>query len=105
MSLTNAAVPLAGDAFRLPAAVESTGRQSDTPEKIRQAASQFEALLIGEMLKSSQEGSSGDFMGTDDDQAGSSLLDMAQQQFAQAMALRGGLGLAKMVSEGLATKR
>ncbi|MGH9664538.1 MAG: hypothetical protein ACRD9L_08965 [Bryobacteraceae bacterium] len=105
MSTVNPAAAVAGNAFNLPALVQSGGRQSDTPEKVRQAASQFEALMIGQMLKSAQDGDSSEFMGTDEDQSGSSLLEMAQQQFAQAMAAQGGLGLAKMVSQGLAAKR
>jgi flagellar protein FlgJ len=105
MPAINPAATVAGNAFDLPALVQSGGPKADTPENIRHAASQFEALMIGQMLKSAQEGNSGDFMGTDDDQSGSSLLEMAQQQFAQAMAAQGGLGLAKMISEGLSAKR
>lgn len=106
MPAVNSVAAIAGDAFSLPALVQSGGRQADTPEKIHQAASQFEALMIGQMLKSAQDGDdSSDFMGMGDDQAGSPLLEMAQQQFAQAMAAQGGLGLAKMVSEGLTVKR
>ncbi|HLJ17796.1 MAG TPA: hypothetical protein VKV15_25085 [Bryobacteraceae bacterium] len=101
--ITSAALP--ADVFSAPPLVRSSGGKQDTPEKIKQAASQFEALMIGQMLQSVREGGSGDFMGTDDDESGSSLLEMAEQQFAQAMAAHGGLGLAKMVSDGLAAKR
>ncbi|MEO7144979.1 MAG: hypothetical protein ABI165_15890 [Bryobacteraceae bacterium] len=97
---------LSADVFSSPAMVHSAaGRKADTPEHIRQAASQFEALMIGQMLQSVREAGSGDFTGTSDDQSGSSLLEMAEQQFAQALSARGGLGLAKMVTDGLTAKR
>jgi|SRR5579872_2008124 len=73
----------------------------DTPQRVSNAASQFEGLLIGEMLKSARE-SSGGWMGTgEDDAAGDSAMGLAEQYFAQAMASGGGLGLAKMISSGL----
>jgi len=74
----------------------------DTPEKIRNAAGQFEGLLIGEMLKSARESSDGGWTGGDgDDAAGDSAMGLAEQYFAQAMASGGGLGLARMISQGL----
>ena len=36
-----------------------------------------------------------------DDQAGSLAVEMAEQQFAQAMSAKGGLGIAKLVTAGL----
>ncbi len=71
-------------------------------QKIADAASQFEALLLGEMLKSAQESNWGDAMGDQDAQTGTSLAEMAQEQFAQALAKSGGLGFAKMVTAQLA---
>ena len=75
----------------------------DTPERIHKAATQFEGLLIGEMLKSARESSSGGWMGTGDgdDAAGDSAMGLAEQYFAQAMATGGGLGLARMIGAGL----
>ena len=74
------------------------------PKKIADAASQFEALLLTEMLKSVRESGSGDWMGNSGDDSGSSLSEMAQEQFAQALAASGGLGFAKMVTAQLAGK-
>ena len=68
--------------------------------KIHDAARQFEALLIGQMLKSMRE-SEGGWMGTGEDQAGSSAMEYAQEMFAQALSANGGLGLAGMVVSGL----
>jgi flagellar protein FlgJ len=72
----------------------------DTPEKIQKAAKDFEALLIGQMLKSVRESSFGGGWGTSD-QTGDVALDMAEQQMAQLMASNGGLGLSRLISQGL----
>jgi Rod binding domain-containing protein len=77
----------------------------DCPAKIRQGATDFEALLLAQMLRSAREASgagiSGD--GDDENQANSSLIELGEQQFAQALAANGGLGIAKMVVAGLTT--
>jgi flagellar protein FlgJ len=75
----------------------------DDPEKIKKAAGQFEALLIGQMMKSMRD-SEGGWLGTGEDQSSSSAMEYAQESFAQAMASKGGLGIASMVSKGLASK-
>ena len=69
--------------------------------KIADATSQFEALLLGEMLKSANESGSGDWMGDSDGESGTSLAEIAQEQFAQALAKSGGLGFARMVTDQL----
>ena len=78
--------------------------KKDTPDKIRQAAIDFEALLLGQMLKSAREASGGGLTGdgADDSQENSTLVELGEQQFAQALASSGGLGIAKMVITGLA---
>ena len=76
-----------------------------SPAKLHNVAQQFEALLIGEMLKSAQEAakeSSSDDGDDDDDAAGDSAVEMAQSQFAQSIAMQGGLGLSHMIETGLA---
>ena len=72
----------------------------DDPAKVKESAKQFEALLIGQMLKSMRD-SEGGWLGTGEDQSSSSAMEYAQESFAQAMAANGGLGLATMVSKGL----
>lgn len=72
----------------------------DDPAKVNDAARQFEALLLGQMLKSMRD-SEGGWMGTDQDDASSSAMEYAQEMFAQSMAASGGLGLANLVSKGL----
>jgi flagellar protein FlgJ len=75
--------------------------QHDDPEKIKKVAGQFEALLIGQLLKS-MRGSEGGWLGTGADESGSSAMEYAQEMFAQEMASKGGLGIASMVTKGLA---
>jgi peptidoglycan hydrolase FlgJ len=71
----------------------------DDPEKIKESAKQFEALLIGQMLKSMRD-SEGGWMGTGGDESSSTAMEYAQESFAQALASRGGLGLADIVVKG-----
>ena len=80
-------------------ATASQGR-SDTQKDVAKAAGDFEALLISQLLRSARGGGDG-WLGTGDDQSASSLLDMAEDQLAQAMAGSGGMGLAQMVVRGL----
>jgi Rod binding domain-containing protein len=74
---------------------------SDTPDKIAGVAKQFEALMIGQILKTAREASGGGWLGSEDDQTGSLVMEMAEQGFSQALASRGGLGIAKMVAANL----
>ena len=89
------------DFASLPGSSADPKSDRDTPEAIGKAATQFEALLIGEVLKSAREADGSGWMGTDEDEAGSTLMDVSEQQISQALASGGGLGLAKMISAGL----
>ena len=75
-------------------------RPADDPEKIKNAAKQFEALLIGQMMKSMHD-SEGGWLGTGDDDSSSSAMEYGQEIFAQSMAQSGGLGLSDMIAAGL----
>ena len=68
--------------------------------KIKDAARQFEALLIGQMLKSMRD-SEGGWLGTGGDEASSSAMEYAQEMFAQSLSANGGLGMASLVMKGL----
>ncbi len=76
----------------------------DNPAKIHEAAQQFEALLIGQLLKTSKEANGGGWLGTDEDDAGQAGVEMGEQQFANMLAASGGLGLAKLIEAGLKTE-
>lgn len=77
--------------------------EPQTPEKIQGAARQFEALLIGQMLKSMKD-SQGGWFGAGEDEASSSAMEYAQEMFAQSLSSNGGLGLARLVISGLEPK-
>ena len=74
-----------------------TAAPDSKPKDAAGAATQFEALLIGQMLRSVREEAEDD----DKDNAGSTMLDVADQQFSQLLAQNGGLGLARMIASGL----
>ncbi len=69
------------------------------PETLERVAKEFEALLVGQMLKSVRESSAGGWMGSDP-QTGS-MMELAEQQLARAIASQGGLGLAGIIVKGL----
>ncbi len=82
-------------------AQQPASHQKDTPEKISGVAKQFEALMIGQMLKSAREANGGGWLSDEDsqeDQTGSMVMEMAEQGFSQAIAAHGGLGIANMVT-------
>jgi Rod binding domain-containing protein len=90
--------PIASSA--LDAAGAPASQKKDSPEKIKDAASQFEGLLIGQILKSAHDDSD-DSWGGDSDPASASAMDFANDYFARAMAAKGGLGLSKTIVDGL----
>jgi peptidoglycan hydrolase FlgJ len=71
-----------------------------TDGKIADAARQFEALLIGQMLKSMRDAEGG-WLGTGDDESSASAMEYAQEMFAQSLSANGGLGMANLVVRGL----
>lgn len=77
---------------------------TDNPSKIHDAATQFESLLIGELLKTAHEAGGSGWLGTDDDDAGQTGIGFAEQQFSQMLASSGGLGLAPLIEAGLKTQ-
>jgi Rod binding domain-containing protein len=95
---------LAASSWNLPRTASEKLSESDTPEKIEGVAKQFEAVMIQTLLKTAREASGGGWLGDEgspDDESGSLVMDMAEQGMAQAMATRGGLGIAKMVTKNL----
>ncbi len=75
-------------------------REPDDPARIRDAAQQFEALLIGQILRSLRE-SQGSWMSG----AGDCVTDFAEQHLAGVIAAQGGLGLADLIASGLKPRR
>jgi Rod binding domain-containing protein len=69
-------------------------------QKTKDAVVQFEALLVGQILKSAHE-EEGGWLDAGEDQTAGSAMQMADEYFARALTLHGGLGLARMISAGL----
>ena len=74
--------------------------KSDDPSKVRDAAQQFEALLMGEILRAERESNHG-WLGSGGDGSGDCATDFAEQHLAMALAANGGLGLADLIASGL----
>jgi peptidoglycan hydrolase FlgJ len=83
-----------------PSGSSAAARPPDDPAKVKDAAKQFEALLIGQMMKSMRD-SEGGWLGTGADDSSSSAMEYGQEIFAQSMAQGGGLGLANLIAKGL----
>jgi Rod binding domain-containing protein len=85
------------------AALDSVGsldqHQQSGSNKAASAAKDFEALLLGQMLKSAR--SDGGWLGTDDDDAGEAAVGIGEEQLARTMAQSGGLGLSKLIESGI----
>jgi peptidoglycan hydrolase FlgJ len=75
-------------------------RRND-PAQVSQAAEQFEALLLGQLMKSAREASGGGGWLGAEDEAGQTMGELAEQHLAQSIAAGGGLGLARMIRQGL----
>jgi flagellar protein FlgJ len=69
------------------------------PKNAESAAKEFEAVLIGQMLRSAREAAQDD--DDDHDAAGETMVDLADQQFARMLAASNGLGIAHVVAAGL----
>jgi Rod binding domain-containing protein len=75
-------------------AVKAHGNSAQ-PHDSAAAARDFEALLIGQMLRSAHES------GDQDDPTSDTMWDMAAQQFSRVLANNGGLGLAQIITKSL----
>jgi len=79
------------------------GKGDPTEAEIDKVASQFEALLIGQILQS-MKGDSGSGGWGGEDQTGASMMEFAQEHLAKNIAEGGGLGLSKLIRSGLRQK-
>ena len=78
-------------------------RKPDPPGRIRDAAQQFEALLVAQILRSVRE-SGGGWLGGGDS-AGDCATEFAEQHLATVLSQAGGLGLADLIADGLKSDR
>jgi len=79
---------------------DSAPARGDDPARVRDAARQFEALLVHQLLRSVRESGAG-WMGSGEDASGESATDYAEQQLAEALCAHGGLGLGDLIATGL----
>ena len=73
--------------------------------RVHKAAQQFEALMIGEMMKTVREGGSEGWLGSGEGTGDDTAIGMAESQFSQAMASNGGLGLSRMIEKTVAKQQ
>ena len=66
------------------------------PKTLAEAAQQFEALMIGQMLKEARGDANG-WLGSGEETGDGTLGAVAEEQFAQALAKSGGLGLSRQI--------
>jgi|SRR5579862_5420202 len=85
------------------AASAGPGSGGSDSKRAVSAAKDFEALLIGQMLRSVREGGSG-WLGTGESEGSDAALSLGEEQLAKAMAAGGGLGLSKVIAAELAPR-
>ncbi len=66
------------------------------PAKVREAAGEFEALLLAQLLRGMREGAGGWGLGSGESDCAT---EFAEQQLALALAQRGGLGLGAQIAK------
>jgi Rod binding domain-containing protein len=80
--------------------IDTTAAVDTAQLKRAGAAKDFEALLVGEMLRAVREEGSG-WLGTGEDQSSEAAFGLGEDQLAQALSASGGFGLSKIIDEGL----
>jgi Rod binding domain-containing protein len=99
----NSVVPVSMGASALSS--PAIGGGHGKPTNAKEAATQFEGMLIGEMLRSVHDTNSGSLDGDgDSDSESDTTYSMAADQFAQLMAKQGGFGVAKLLTQALASR-
>lgn len=78
---------------------EQAVKEVDSQQTLKQVAGQFESLFINMMLKSMRQASLGD--GVFDSSQSKMYQDMADQQLASDLSMRGGLGLQEAIIQQL----
>ena len=78
-------------------------QQGDGQKKVAGAARDFEALLLGQLLRASR--SEGGWLGTEEDDAGDAAVGFGEEQLALSMASSGGLGLSKLIQSGIRSEQ
>lgn len=98
--MSGVTVPLLPGAASATAEISGTSGQNNDAARARDAAQQFEALLLAQMLRMARE-SRGSGQG---DSAAQGTTDFAEQQFALVLARQGGIGIAARIATALEPK-
>jgi peptidoglycan hydrolase FlgJ len=78
-------------------------RAARPPQTLEAAAKQFEALMIEQLLKEAR-GDEGGWLGSGEDTGNATEAGLAEEQFAQALAKSGGLGLSAQIVSSLSAR-
>jgi Rod binding domain-containing protein len=73
------------------------------PATVEAAARQFEALMIAQLLKEARGDRDG-WLGSGEDPGSATAAGLAEEQFAQALAQNGGLGLSQQIVASLSAR-
>ena len=73
----------------------------DNPGRVEDAARQFESLLTAQMLRSAREASDGSMGDEEQESEKDTMMGIAEQEFAQMLSRQGGLGLTRLILDGL----
>jgi len=73
------------------------------PQNVAAVAKQFEALMIAQLLKEAR-GDEGGWLGSGEDTGSATAAGLAEEQFAQALAQNGGLGLGAQIVSSLSAR-
>jgi Rod binding domain-containing protein len=73
----------------------------DSPAKVADVAKQFEALMIGQVLKAARASSDGGWLDDGEDQTEEMSLEIGEQALSQAMASRGTFGIANLITKSI----
>jgi Rod binding domain-containing protein len=66
--------------------------------KLKEAAQEFEALLLAQVLKAARQPGEGGWLTSGSDQSSNTALEMAESQLARVLASRGVLGIDKLMA-------
>jgi Rod binding domain-containing protein len=64
----------------------AAGEARPAAKNVRDAAAQFESLLIAQLLKGMRESGEGGWLGTGEDQAGATMMEVAEEHLAPVLA-------------------
>lgn len=73
------------------------------PKTLAEAAKQFEAFMIAQLLKEAR-GDEGGWLGSGEDAGSATETGLAEEQFAQALAQSGGLGWSAQIVSSLSAR-